>query len=187
MSDAIERVAAPQQAAAPKPEASRQSMTRVGLEALFNLVEEWSLDPRECAALLGVSERTISRWRRAVEDGGSPNAFDIDKLSRLSAILGIYRNLHTLFRDPQQANGWIRRANRASVWSTGKSSTSCWRCSRSRIRASRPRWSGCSIFRRRTGSSANMPPWSVSVPGGEPYGAEPVQQWRLRRLLCGFR
>ena len=42
-----------------------------------------------------------------------------DALERISCVLGIYKALHILFVEPAQADGWIKRANLATLFDGG--------------------------------------------------------------------
>lgn len=93
-----------------------------------------SKDPRRIAAKAGLS--ILRRWKVADADavrilGG----IDVQKLqadldagiplvnlpqgfeTRIGHLLGIYKGLHTLFTDPQQADSWIKRPNTHPIFS----------------------------------------------------------------------
>lgn len=64
------------------------------------IADAWSLDDAEKSELLGITTQTI------------PENSD-ETLERLSHILGIYKNLRLIFPTEEQANGWVRRPNKA--------------------------------------------------------------------------
>lgn len=80
------------------------------LRTFVNLARAWRLSVDEQRTLLGMPARsTFFKWIRA------PQHADLapDTLERLSYLLGIYKALHTLFTDGEQADGWLRRPNAA--------------------------------------------------------------------------
>lgn len=77
------------------------------LRGFFAIAEKWRLSSREERILLGLPPRsTFSRWKVARRGRLGPDALD-----RISYILGIYRALHELFPESDQADGWVRRPN----------------------------------------------------------------------------
>lgn len=90
-----------------RPLESREDMARAGLEAFFNIAEKWGLSPKEQQALLGVGESTFYKWRQQ-----PPRRLSRDTLERISHILGIYKDLHILLQDPEDADSWVRRPNK---------------------------------------------------------------------------
>jgi hypothetical protein len=84
----------------------RRRLTRAGLQAVRNLGECWGLTGDEAAALLGVSASTWDRIRA----GSWAQTLSQDQLTRVSALVGIYKGLHLLFAD-DMADRWPRLAN----------------------------------------------------------------------------
>lgn len=82
------------------------------LRAFFNLAERWNLRMADQRRLLGEPpESTFYKWKR-LQSG----TLSRDVLERISYLLGIFKNLQILFPDPQQADGWVHRANQAAVF-----------------------------------------------------------------------
>ena len=78
-----------------------------GLKAFFALAERWGLDAEQARVLLGrPSERTYYNWKAGKV--GNPSH---DTLCRIGYLLGIHRALRTLFANPDNVYGWIRREN----------------------------------------------------------------------------
>ena len=104
--------AKPERPAAPAPspgfgrESERRRLTPAGLEAMRNLAPAWRLTGDEMAALLGLSASTWDRIRA----GAWAQALSQDQLTRVSALVGIYKGLHLLFAD-DMADRWPRLAN----------------------------------------------------------------------------
>lgn len=77
------------------------------LRTFFRLAQEWSLSEQEQAILLGdPGAAALALWRRDDVD-----LVSTEVLMRISLLLGIYRALHTLFRDQSQANAWMGRTH----------------------------------------------------------------------------
>lgn len=77
--------------------------------AFFRIMDAWGVPDAEARRLLGSPSRaTFYTYKRA--EGGKPSP---DTLERISYVLGIYKALHLLFPNPAQADGWMRKPNRA--------------------------------------------------------------------------
>ncbi len=87
-------------------EADRRRLTATALKAYRRLAERWSLTTQEAAALLGVSTSTWERIKRGTWD----SHLSQDQLTRVSALVGIFKGLHLLFAD-DMAERWPRLAN----------------------------------------------------------------------------
>ena len=68
-------------------------------------MKAWDLSNAEASALLGVSASTLDRMKR-----GSHPTLSQDQLTRVSALVGVYKGLHLLFAD-ETADEWARRPN----------------------------------------------------------------------------
>jgi hypothetical protein len=87
-------------------EAERRRLTPAALEAMRNLAPAWRLTGDEMAILLGVSAST---WDR-IRSGAWAQTLSQDQLTRVSALVGIYKGLHLLFAD-DMVDRWPRLAN----------------------------------------------------------------------------
>lgn len=92
-------------------ESTRRELTDAALEAFIRLSDIWRLTSRQSAALLGESERT---WFR-IKAGEWSGVLSQDALTRVSAVVGLYKGLHLLFSDPL-ADDWVRRPNSESLF-----------------------------------------------------------------------
>lgn len=81
-------------------EDERERLSAVALKAYVNLTSKWSLANADSAALLGVSGSTWDRIK-----GGKRPTLNQDQLTRVSAVVGIYKGLHLLFAD-EMSDRW---------------------------------------------------------------------------------
>ena len=86
-------------------ESDRARLSEVALKAFLALMKAWDLSNAEASALLGVSASTLDRMKR-----GYRPTLSQDQLTRVSALVGVYKGLHLLFAD-ETADEWARRPN----------------------------------------------------------------------------
>lgn len=91
--------------------ADRARLSSVALKAYRRLVDAWGLTGHEAAGLLDVSTST---WERLKQDGRE-RPLSQDQLTRISALVGIYKGLHLLFAD-DMADRWPRLDNRGPLF-----------------------------------------------------------------------
>src|SRR3569623_700610 len=87
-------------------EADRDRLAQVALKAYRRLVQFWQLSGQQAADLLGGS---ISTWER-LKPEGQARSLSQDQMTRISALVGIYKGLHLLFAD-DMADRWPRLEN----------------------------------------------------------------------------
>ena len=87
-------------------ESDRDRLSKVALKAYRRLVERWDLTAQQAAALLGVS---VSTWER-LKPVGRDRHLSQDQMTRISALVGIYKGLHLLFAD-DMADRWPKLNN----------------------------------------------------------------------------
>jgi len=92
-------------------DADRQRLSAVALKAFKRIVEEWDLTDRQAAGLLGVSTST---WKR-VKAAGQDKNLSQDQMTRISALVGIYKGLHLLFAD-SMADRWPLLENKGPLF-----------------------------------------------------------------------
>jgi hypothetical protein len=92
-------------------EKDRDRLSPVALKAYRNLAGEWSLANAEAAALIGVSEST---WDR-IKAGKWDQPLNQDQLTRVSALVGVFKGLRLLFAD-SMADRWPRLANKGPLF-----------------------------------------------------------------------
>lgn len=82
-------------------ESDRQRLTPAALKGMKKLAAEWGLTRDDTARLLAISS---SKWDRILDDQ-HPAALTQDQLTRISALIGIFKGLHLFFAD-SMANRW---------------------------------------------------------------------------------
>jgi Antitoxin Xre/MbcA/ParS C-terminal toxin-binding domain/Antitoxin Xre-like helix-turn-helix domain len=88
-------------------EETRTELSPAALDAFLTLSDIWRLSTKQAVALLGEgSERTWFRIKAREWDG----TLSQDSLTRVSALVGIYKGLHLLFSEGL-ADEWVRRPN----------------------------------------------------------------------------
>lgn len=84
-----------------------QRTTQVALITFFNIMKAWHIEPYEQKAILGSQGNDIyEQWQE-----GSTGSFSEDVLIRISYVIGIYRELGSIFNDRSQADSWINKPN----------------------------------------------------------------------------
>ena len=86
-------------------ESDRARLSEVAIKAFLEVSKAWNLSNAEASALLGVSASTLDRMKR-----GYRPTLSQDQLTRVSALVGVYKGLRLLFAD-ETADEWARRPN----------------------------------------------------------------------------
>lgn len=89
----------------------RRRLSATALKAFVRLAERWELGNGEASTLLGVSASTWDRIKAGRWDG----ELSQDQLTRVSALVGIFKGLHLLFADGM-ADRWPRLPNRGPIF-----------------------------------------------------------------------
>ena len=92
-------------------EGDRGRLSPVAIEAIKRIAEHWRLKGGESAALLGVSAST---WDRMAA-GTWAQSLSQDQLTRVSAVVGVFKGLHLLFAD-DMADRWARLRNKGPLF-----------------------------------------------------------------------
>jgi uncharacterized protein (DUF2384 family) len=92
-------------------ESDRERLTPTAIRAMKRVAEHWSLKGQEASALLGVSPST---WDR-MSTGRWDSSLSQDQLTRVSAIVGVFKGLHLLFADGM-ADRWVRLRNKGPLF-----------------------------------------------------------------------
>jgi len=92
--------------------AARASLTPAAIDGIVRLAGYWRLTGSETCALLGdMSART---WFR-IKKGEGSKALSQDTLTRISALVGIFKGLRPLFSLPL-ADQWVRLPNKGPLF-----------------------------------------------------------------------
>lgn len=92
--------------------ATRDRLTPAAIDGILRLAEIWRLTSAEACALLGdISERTWFRMKKGERSG----SLSQDTLTRISALVGIFKGLRLLFSEPL-SDEWIRLPNKGPVY-----------------------------------------------------------------------
>lgn len=93
-------------------QATRQRLSGSAIMGVLRLAELWRLSSGEMCALLGsISERTWFRMKK----GEWPGTLSQDEMTRVSALIGIFKGLRLLFSLPL-ADEWVRLPNKNPVF-----------------------------------------------------------------------
>jgi hypothetical protein len=75
----------------------------------FGIMERWTVDNSTARAILGAPpERTFFKWK-----AGEVGAVPADTVRRIGYVSGIWKALEILYRNPSQADTWVKRPNQA--------------------------------------------------------------------------
>jgi len=79
------------------------------LRGFFHIMDAWAVNSEDARVLLGSpAQRTYYAWR-----AGTAVRVPLDTLRRIGYVAGIYKALQILYSDPQIADSWVKRPNRA--------------------------------------------------------------------------
>lgn len=89
----------------------RERLSASALKGFFNIAAKWGLKDEDSRELLGgVSSSSFYEWKKNPE-----RLLDIDRITRISFMVGIYKALHTLYGD-QLADAWVRLPNKNLIF-----------------------------------------------------------------------
>ena len=92
-------------------ESDRERLSPTAIRAVRNVAKQWEITGAEMASLLGVSTSTWDRMSAGSWDG----ELSQDQLTRVSALVGLFKGLHLLFAD-DMADRWVRLRNRGMLF-----------------------------------------------------------------------
>jgi uncharacterized protein (DUF2384 family) len=92
-------------------EGDRARLSPTAIKAMKRIAEHWHLRGTEAAVLLGLSAST---WDRIMA-GKWDQSLSQDQLTRVSAIVGVFKALHLLFVD-DMADRWARLRNKGALF-----------------------------------------------------------------------
>jgi len=84
----------------------RERLSASALKGFFNLASKWGLKDDVARELLGgISSSTFYEWKKSPE-----RLLDVDRIMRISFLIGIYKALHILYGD-KLADEWVLLPN----------------------------------------------------------------------------
>ena len=96
---------------------SPRQLSGAALRTFFNIAAAWRLTVEQQRILLGaVPSSTFFKWKKQAD----AVSLTKDTLERISYVLGIYKALQILLPQPEIADTWVHRPNKASLFG-GKS------------------------------------------------------------------
>ena len=91
--------------------AERERLSAPGLKAFFNIMARWKVRDEDARALLGgVSNGPFYELKRNPD-----RRLDLDRLTRISYLIGIYKALRILHSD-RIADAWVQLPNRNPIF-----------------------------------------------------------------------
>ncbi len=85
----------------------RRQMSGPAMRTFFNVAEDWKLNNDARRALLGwPPESTFYKYK-----SGQVGTLPFDMLIRISLVIGIYKDLHILYPEPELADRWVQLPN----------------------------------------------------------------------------
>jgi hypothetical protein len=90
----------------------RRQMSGPAMRAFLNVAEAWSLSNEARRALLGwPAESTFFKYK-----AGEIGTLSFDMLTRISLVIGIYKDLHILYPEPDLADRWVSLPNNNALF-----------------------------------------------------------------------
>ncbi|SHH86490.1 MbcA/ParS/Xre antitoxin family protein [Pollutimonas bauzanensis] len=91
--------------------AARERLSKSALQGFFKLAQAWKLrDEEACNLLGGVSSSAFYEWKKK-----PGRVLEVDRITRISYLLGIYKALHILYGD-NLADQWVGMPNRNVIF-----------------------------------------------------------------------
>ncbi|MDY0975110.1 antitoxin Xre/MbcA/ParS toxin-binding domain-containing protein [Massilia sp. CFBP9012] len=86
--------------------AERERLSQSALKGFFRLVAAWKLRDEDARELLGgLSSSAFYDWKKNPD-----RLLEVDRITRISYLLGIYKSLHILYGD-KLADEWVQLLN----------------------------------------------------------------------------
>ncbi len=91
--------------------AERERLSKSALQGFFKLAQAWKLrDEDACVLLGGISSSAFYEWKKK-----PGRVLEVDRITRISYLLGIYKALHILYGD-NLADQWVSLPNRNVIF-----------------------------------------------------------------------
>jgi hypothetical protein len=96
--------------------AHRKRLGGPGLRTFLNIADAWKLSEQERLHVLGLPARsTFYGWVDKAHRG-KDITLAVDQLTRISAVLGIYKALRIIFSHDEDAAKWLRSPNKGIIF-----------------------------------------------------------------------
>ena len=91
--------------------AERERLSKAALTGFFRLMAAWQVRDDDARELLGgLSSSSFYEWKKQPD-----RVLEVDRITRISYLLGIYKALHILYGD-QLADEWIQLPNTNAIF-----------------------------------------------------------------------
>lgn len=91
--------------------AERERLSKSALKGFFKLAAAWKLRDEDARELLGgLSSSAYYDWKKNPD-----RVLEVDRITRISYLLGIYKALHILYGD-QLADDWVGLPNKNAIF-----------------------------------------------------------------------
>jgi hypothetical protein len=91
--------------------AERERLSRSALRGFFRLAERWKVRDEDARELLGgLSSSAYYEWKKNPE-----RVLEVDRITRISYLTGIYKALHILYGD-KLADEWVSLPNSNAIF-----------------------------------------------------------------------
>jgi hypothetical protein len=91
--------------------AERERLSASALAGMFRLMEVWRVRDDDARELLGgLSSSSFYEWKKKPQ-----RVLEVDRITRISYLLGIYKSLHILYGD-KLADEWIHLPNTNAIF-----------------------------------------------------------------------
>lgn len=89
----------------------RERLSRSALRGFFRICERWKIRDEDARELLGgLSSSAYYEWKKNPD-----RVLDVDRITRISYLTGIYKALHILYGD-KLADEWVSLPNKNAIF-----------------------------------------------------------------------
>ena len=91
--------------------AERERLSRSALRGFFRIMERWKIRDEDARELLGgLSSSAYYEWKKNAD-----RVLDVDRITRISYLTGIYKALHIIYGD-KLADEWVSLPNTNAIF-----------------------------------------------------------------------
>ena len=89
----------------------RERLSRSALRGFFRMIERWKVRDEDARELLGgISSSAYYEWKKKPD-----RVLEVDRITRVSYLVGIYKALHILYGD-KLADEWVHLPNGNAIF-----------------------------------------------------------------------